>query len=117
MPSEKKVEFADPEPEPEDEDIIDLSDESDDDDDIDLEDEDLEMEDDEDGDVNMMRAFAGILQGTFHLPQDDDDEDEDTKNICEVLADISVGMEAIGKNMETQNKILLKILTHLSSKK
>lgn len=117
MSSEKKVDFV--EPESEDDDIVDLSEESEEDDEeIDLEDEDLELEDEQDGNLDMMSAFAGILQGTFHLPPDDEDDDEEeTKNICEVLADISIGMEAIGKNMETQNKILLKILTQLSSKK
>jgi len=109
----KKVEFA----EPEDEEEIILSE---DEEEIDLEDEDLEEEDedDDDEDMDMMTAFAGILRGTFHLqPDNEEDDEEDGKNICEVLADISEGMESIGKNMETQNKILLKILTQISNKK
>lgn len=110
MSSDKKVEFV----EPDDEEEVELSEEEEE---IDLEDEELELDDEDLGNVDMMTAFAGILRGTFHLPpsegeDDDEDEDEeDTKNICEVLAELGDGIK---KSMDTQNKILLKILTQLS---
>lgn len=119
MPSDKKVEFVVPE-DIEDEDEVDLSEDEDEDEEIDLEDEDLELEDEADGnEMDMMSAFAGILRGTFHLPPNEEDEDEyeeETKNICEVLSDVGQGMDGIRKSVDTQNKILLKILTAINNK-
>jgi len=101
----------------EDDPVIDEHDLEDEDDGEDIEfsaDEEDEDEEDEVGMGSGDQVLYALLHETFHLsPEDDDDEDESGKNICEVIDD---SMNRMAKAMETQNKILLKILTQLSNK-
>ena len=100
----------------EDDPIVDEHDLEDDDDgeDIEFSADEEDEEDDEEVGMSGDQVLYALLHETFHLPPEDDDDDEEVgKNICEVIDD---SMSRMAKAMETQNKILLKILTQLSNK-
>ena len=71
---------------------------------IEIEDEDMDY-DEEEEEFDM----AGVLASMFTTEEGD--------NVATALVTVGTHLEKMSKLMDTQNKILLKILTHISTKK
>jgi hypothetical protein len=70
---------------------------------------DLEGEDDEDEEDEDFMDMEGVLSSFFTT--------DDGDNVATALVTIGNNMEGLQKALETQNKILLKILSVMNSKK
>ena len=69
-----------------------------------LPEDEMEIEDEEEEDFEPM-DLGGVLEGFFATEEGD--------NVCTALVNISNSLEKMTKLMDTQNKIMLKMLSHL----
>ena len=92
MSSNKKVAFAEKQPIPEDDELSDEEEEEDEDEEMDLNFDELEA---------MDETLASYLTT------------EDGDNVATALMSVSDNMATINSTLELQNKILIKILSHL----
>jgi len=85
-----KKAFVDPEPSPEFEDEFDME----------------EEEEDEEGDYMGGMDVGSMMESLFTTDEGD--------NVCTALVSINQNLETLAKLADTQNKILVKLLSHLT---